>query len=278
MPGEPSSPAPDFSPDREETRPHQVRSLRNGQWVAEQGELPREEPLTLFVNDRELVTLMATPGSWRELAVGFLLGEGIVAELEQLEELEEDRAGIRVQARGVDIGLRLFERRVLSSGCGKATSFVTALDALAAPQRSLPEELPWVAASVLEQAALSTYSGGELYRRTRGTHAAGLFAHDGTHSGLAEDIGRHNAVDRVIGAHLLAGGRLEDHFLVVTGRISSDMATKAARTGVRLVASKSVATTLAVGLAERLSLGLVGRVARGRLTAYTFTDLIDPFA
>jgi FdhD protein len=264
------------SPDADETEALAVNHLREHRWVVERGAVPREEPLTLHVNDKELVTLMASPGGWTALAVGFLFGEGIISELGQIDQLEEEATGIRVTARGVDIGMRLFERRVLSSGCGKATGFVTALDALAAPTRTLPAELPWVAASTIERAALATYSGGELYKRTQGTHAAGLFARDGSRVGLAEDIGRHNAVDRVIGEQVLSGGALEEHFMVVTGRISSDMATKAARTGMRLVASKSVATTLAVEYARRLSLGLVGRVARGRLTAYNFPELIDP--
>jgi FdhD protein len=128
---------------------------------------------------------------------------------------------------------------------------------------------------VLEKAALQVYAGGSLYRRTRGTHAAALFARDGRLAGMAEDIGRHNAVDKVIGGRLLSGGNLEQLFLVVTGRISSDMVSKAARSGVPLVASKSVATGLAIDYGNKLLLCLVGRVARGRLTAYTFPELVD---
>jgi FdhD protein len=252
-----------------------VRTHREGGWSAEEAEVPREEPLTLNVNGGELVTLMATPGRDEELALGFLVGEGIIAGLEQVVELRRETTGIEVTAEGVDLGLRLFERRMLTSGCGKGVGFVTALDALAAPQRRLPVETPWVRASVLEKAALQLYAGGALYRRTRGTHAAALFQRDGSLAGMAEDIGRHNAVDKVMGGRLLKGGGFEDLFLVVTGRISSDMVSKAARSGVPLVASKSVATSLAIEYGQKLLLGLVGRVSRGRLTAYTFPELVD---
>lgn len=238
--------------------------------------VPREEPVTLTVNGRELLTLMASPGERRELAVGFLVGEGILSGVHQLLDLEEEPAGVRVRAEGVDIGVRLFERRMLSSGCGKGLGFVSALDALAAPQRRLPTELPWVGASVVQRAAAAAFSQGAAYRLTRGTHAAALFDRTGNPAGVAEDIGRHNAVDKVIGRRLLNGQSLEELFLVVTGRISSDMVGKAAKSGLPLVASKSVATGLAIDYASRLLLGLAGRVARGRLLAYTFPELIDP--
>jgi FdhD protein len=171
--------------------------------------------------------------------------------------------------------LRLFEKRVFTSGCGKGTSFVSALDTLAEPVRSLPEEVPWVSASVLERSALEVYKGGQLYRETGGTHAAALFDRKGRLHSLAEDIGRHNAVDKVVGEQLLGGGQLSELFLVVTGRISSDMVSKTARAGVPLVVSKSAATSLAVYYGERLSVGLVGRLARGRLISYTHSELID---
>jgi FdhD protein len=252
-----------------------VRNQRAGEWLAEDIPVPVEEPVTLTINGSELVTLMASPGARRELAAGFLVGEGIIADLSQLEEMEEDARGVLVRAKGVDLGLRLFEKRVLSSGCGKGMGFVTALDALAAPHRRLPAELPWVTASVVQAAAFLTYSGGPLYQLSRGTHAAALFDREGRLAGLAEDIGRHNAVDKVTGEQLLKGARLEELFMVVTGRISSDMVSKAARTGVPLVASKSVATSLALQYGEKLQLGLIGRVARGRLTVYTFPELLD---
>ena len=134
--------------------------------------VPREEPVTLVVNGKELVTLLASPGRRRELAAGFLYCEGLVRDPAQLVQMDEDEAGVRIEVTGADLSLRLMERRVLGSGCGKAVGFVTALDAFADAARSrsvaLFSEPPWVHAAVLCAAALSTYTEGALYRCTRG--------------------------------------------------------------------------------------------------------------
>ena len=238
--------------------------------------LPREDPITLVLNDQELVTLLASPGQRVELAVGFLYDEGIVDRVDQVVSVEEEASGVRVEAPGVELGRRLFERRVLSSGCGRGMGFSNALDVFSAPWRALPEDLPWIGASAIFEAARVTYSEGPLYRRTRGTHAAGLFDRSGRLVAIGEDIGRHNAVDKVVGRLLLAGTPLNDLFMVVTGRVSSEMVSKVAKTPIPLLVSKSVATTLAIDHAERLSLGLVGLVRRSRLTAFTFPQLVDP--
>jgi FdhD protein len=126
------------------------------------------------------------------------------------------------------------------------------------------------------EAARVTYSQGPLYHRTQGTHAAGLFDRTGRLVAIGEDIGRHNAVDKVVGHLLLQGTPLDDLFMVVTGRISSEMVSKVAKTPIPLLVSKSVATSLAIEHAERVSLGLVGMVRRSRLVAFTYPDLIDP--
>jgi FdhD protein len=250
--------------------------IDGGRAAANSLSLPREEPVTLTLNGQELVTLLASPGHRSELAIGFLYDEGIVDRLDQLVSVEEDESGVRVEAAGVDLGRRLFERRVLSSGCGKGMGFSSALDVFAAPWRKLPQELPWVGASAVAEAARVTYSMGPLYQRTQGTHAAGLFDREGGLVAIGEDIGRHNAVDKVVGRLLVAGVPLAGLFMVVTGRISSEMVSKVAKTPIPLLVSKSVATSLAIEHAERLSLGLVGMVRRSRLVAFTYPELVDP--
>ena len=227
--------------------------------------VPQEEPVTLTINGRELVTLLATPGDRSALVAGFLFDEGIIERIEQIESLEEEKAGVRVRAEGVDLGLRLFQRRVLGSGCGRSFTFTSALDALAAAGRVLPVDLPWVGASVVQQSAQATYSGGELYRRTKGTHAAALFDRTGVQICLAEDIGRHNAVDKAVGGLLLAGRPLTDLFMVVTGRISSEMVNKIAKTPIALLVTKSVPTGLALDYARKVGLCVVGRATGSRL-------------
>ena len=125
-------------------------------------------------------------------------------------------------------------------------------------------------------AGATTFERGRSYRRTRGTHAAGLFARGGELVAFAEDIGRHNAVDKVIGRLVLDRVPLGDLFLVVTGRISSEMVAKVAKTPIPLIASKSVPTSLAVEHALHLSVCVVGRMTRSDFVAYTFPELVDP--
>jgi len=250
----------------------------SGVWAPGVALVPQEEPVTLTINGRELVTLLATPGDRSALAAGFLFDEGIIERIEQIESLEEEKAGVRVRAEGVDLGLRLFQKRVLGSGCGRSFTFTSALDALAAAGRVLPVDRPWVGASVVLQSAQATYTGGELYRRTRGTHAAGLFERTGAQVCLAEDIGRHNAVDKAVGGLLLAGRPLTDLFMVVTGRISSEMVNKIAKTPIALLATKSVPTGLALDYARKVGLCVVGRATGSRLFAYTFPEMLDPNA
>lgn len=233
--------------------------------------------VTLIVNGRELVTLLASPGQRLQLAVGFLFNEGIIRDFGQIDEISEDDAGVHIEAVGVEMGLRLYEHRVLGSGCGKATGFLSALDVLAAPGRVLPSDMPWVGASALMVAAKVTYSRGKLYRSTRGTHAAALFDRQGRLAALSEDIGRHSAVDKVVGTRLLAGTGLDGLFLVVTGRISSEMVAKVAKTPIPLIVSKSVPTALALQHAERLALAIFA-LSRNRLVAYTYPQLVDPAA
>lgn len=250
----------------------------SGAWSTDVVLVPQEEPVTLTINGRELVTLLATPGDRSALVAGFLFDEGIIERIEQIESLEEEKTGVRVRAKGVDLGLRLFQKRVLGSGCGRSFTFTSALDALAAAGRVLPADLPWVGASVVLQSAQATYTGGELYQRTRGTHAAALFERTGAQVCLAEDIGRHNAVDKAVGGLLLAGRPLADLFMVVTGRISSEMVNKIAKTPIALLATKSVPTGLALDYARKVGLCVVGRATGSRLFAYTFPEMLDPNA
>ena len=153
--GRPSSTATDASSAKVECRFVRER------WSSGAGLLvPQEEPVTVTINGRELVTMLATPGDRLALVAGFLFDEGIIDRIEQIESLEEETAGVRVRAEGVDLGLRLFQRRVLGSGCGRSFTFTSALDALAAAGRALPVDLPWVGASVVLQSAQATYYRG----------------------------------------------------------------------------------------------------------------------
>lgn len=249
---------------------------REGTWDPQAVPVPKEEPVTITLNGREFITLLATPEDRVALVVGFLYDEGIVDRVDQVVSWEETSEGVSVEAQGVDMASRLFERRVLTSGCGKSFAFASALDAFSVSARRLPEATPWVGASAIQAAVGEVYRGGPLYRRARGTHAAALVETSGRVVAFAEDIGRHNAIDKVVGRLLLDGRSFEGLFVVVTGRISSEMVGKIAKTPIPLVVSKSVPTALALEYAARLSLCVVGRAGGRGFTVYGHPELIDP--
>lgn len=220
-----------------------------------------EVPVWLEINRHPAVTWMCTPDLLEELAVGWLHGEGYIASVDQVhlrpcatdlgfwaEVAPERVAAVAVEGR----------RAVLASGCGAVSTFLAdPVTIAAAPPRGVPPTPEALRATFKE-----LFARGERYRDTGGIHAAALT--DGTALlAHAEDIGRHNAVDKVIGAWLLAGRAPAGLGLLVTGRISAELAAKAARAGVAWLATPSVPSTLAVEIARRSGMTLVGRAVSG---------------
>ena len=229
--------------------------------MAENGAV-EEVPVWLEVNGRPAVTWMCTPDLLEELAVGWLYGEGYIeraadvhlrpcaSDLGFWAEIDPDRAAA-VHAEG--------RRAVLASGCGAVSTY------LAEPVTLVPQpargSVPGT--ELLRARFKALFHRGERYRDTGGIHAAAL-TDGGELLAHAEDIGRHNAVDKVLGATLLAGGETAGLGLLVTGRISAELAFKAARAGIAWVATPSVPSTLAVEIARRSGMTLVGRAVSGR--------------
>ena len=217
-----------------------------------------EAPVWLEVNGKPAVTWMCTPQQLEELCVGWLHGEGYLRSLADLRSLRPCPTDLGFWAEVADEAVALVaadeRRRVLASGCGAVS--VALADPASLPARAARGEPPAVEPTrVLFK---EMFHRGRLYEETGGIHAAALT--DG--SALlqhAEDIGRHNAVDKVIGGALLKGGGLDGRGLLVTGRISAELAFKAARAGIAWVATPSVPSTLAQAIARRAGVLLVGR-------------------
>ena len=220
--------------------------------------LPVERPATLYVNDEEMVTLQTTPVALDDWAVGFLYGEGLVRSLAEIRRItvDEDRGMIWVDAPTVQAGDGEGRRqRYLTAGCGKGVTFSSLKDAmLLKPVAhdltvSLTDLLTWVR---------EMQQNTPLYLETGGVHAAGLKQ---TATGaliVREDIGRHNALDKAIGAALRAGWTLAECVAVTSGRISYEAASKLARVSIGIGASLTAATDQATRLARHLGMDLVG--------------------
>ncbi len=220
-----------------------------------------EVPVWLEVNGRPAITWMCTPELLEELAVGWLHGEGYA-------DTADD---VRLRPCATDLGfwadvsparaaaIRSEQRRpVLASGCGAVSQYLA--DPATVPAQ--PSRGPVPESATLRAVFKELFGRGIRYRDTGGIHAAALT--DGvTLISHAEDIGRHNAVDKAIGAALLAGLRPAGLGLLVTGRISAELAFKAARAGVVWVATPSVPSTLAIEIARRSGMTLIGRAVSG---------------
>jgi FdhD protein len=220
-----------------------------------------EVPVWLEVNGRPAVTWMCTPDQLEELAVGWLHGEGYLQRLDQLRlrPCATDRGFWADLPEDLVAGVAAEQRRpVLASGCGAVSTYLAdPATVAAAPRRGNPPE-----PDRLRALFKTLFQRGARYRDTGGIHAAALT--DGTDLvAHAEDIGRHNAVDKVIGAALLARRPVAGLGLLVTGRISAELAFKAARAGLVFVATPSVPSTLAVEIARRSGMVLVGRAVSG---------------
>jgi FdhD protein len=256
------------------TAPHPRARLRRARvWrdgALREAEVPvvREIPVTLRLNGREIITLLASDDALDFLAAGFLKGEGFIARREEILAIRVDPAGgtVEVEATAVDsLAEKLLERRAVTSGCGKGTTFTHALDALQA--RQAPPG-PQVSIGEIRQLVHALLRGSDLYREAGGVHSAAL----ATPRGIVlfrDDIGRHNAVDKIHGECFLRGIPVEDKILLTTGRVSSEILVKAAKLGVAVLVSRSSPTDLALELAGRTGITVIGQVRGGGLTVYS---------
>jgi FdhD protein len=222
-----------------------------------------EWPVWLEVNGEPAVTWMCTPDQLEELVVGWLHGEGYIASLDDLVQLRPCAPDLGFWADVKPERLAQVKsekrKRVLASGCGAVATMLADPEAMArsAPLRGDPPS-PETLRALFKQ----LFGAGARYNETGGIHAAAL-TDDTSLLFHAEDIGRHNAVDKVIGAAVLKRTPIENRGLLVTGRISAELAFKAARAGLAWVATPSVPSTLAVTIAERSGMVLVGRAVSG---------------
>lgn len=244
-----------------------IHSYREGQLQSRDDELAVEEPLEIRAHGESLAVFMRTPGDDRELVRGLLHAEGVVrADSYELivvgpneVELKMDEALLRTRWSSRDV--------ISSSACGVCgAAAIAVLEELASPIRS---DLQWSPQLALRAPDVLRESQ-ELFSRTGGLHAAGLFDADGSILVCREDVGRHNAVDKVIGWSLLSGdARFSEQVLVVSGRLSYEIVHKAVAAGIPMIVAVSAPSSLAVDLAERWRVTLAGFVRDTSFNVYS---------
>ncbi len=247
-----------------------------------------EEPLEIVLNGHGIAVLMRMPGQEKELATGFCVSEGYVADVRDIllihhcgsgfggDETEppndvesRNRVEIRVaegkNARSRDPDVT----RLIRAGCGAAD-----VSALSVDLPSLPDG-PTVPYSLILDLGKTMRDLQPFHGMVGGTHSAALFTRGGKPLHISEDIGRHNAVDKVAGYCLLRRVPLNDKILITSGRASYEMAVKAIRLGIPVIATISAPTSLAVQLAKDMGLTLIGYLRGGRMNVYTHSRRIS---
>lgn len=244
-----------------------ITRYRNGSFSTNDDFVVREVPVTLFLNDQEFVTLVCSPGELKELAVGFLCSEGILQKHEDLKSItiNENDGLIWVETAGESPSEAMFLKRFITTCCGRGrASFYFINDARGvSPLTSDLHLTPREIFSLCDQLEKSS----TIFRETGGVHSAALCNREGMVA-FYEDIGRHNAVDKIFGRCFLENIPLQDKILVFSGRISSEILIKVAKMGIPVIASRSAPTELAVNLADELGITVVGFARESSLNVY----------
>ena len=237
--------------------------------------IAEEKPLHLFVNTTYWATILCSPSNLKDMAVGHLLSEGVVKSVEEIEEvtLKEAESSCTVKLiHGINIEDRVrlsrLHQRVITSACGEGSPHQYV------GKTPRVESQLKVKAQVLFESVNQLNFKAEVFRRTGGVHVAAIYKADGSMVTLAEDVGRHNAVDKAIGMAALDKVVFGECFLALSGRMSGDVAFKAAKVGLPIVASIAAALSSGVALAEKANLTIAGFVRGKRMNIYTFPERI----
>lgn len=246
-----------------------------------------EEPLEIRLGSKSISITMRTPGHDFELAACFLFTEGILHHASEIREIRWSHIengnprqlgnSVTVELNpGIEVDLDRLERHFytsLSCGvCGKAS--IEAIQMQGCPV--LPRNGPLVPAAVIHHLPEALRREQAVFERTGGLHAAALFSPDGKLQLLREDVGRHNAVDKVIGSEMLAGRTpLNDSLLLVSGRTSFELVQKTLMAGIPILVAVGAPSSLAVETAQRFHLTLLGFVRDGRFNIYSGASRIQ---
>jgi FdhD protein len=272
----------------EARRTVRVVRVRGGVRAAENDRAATEEPLEVRLHDRPFAVIMRTPGADRELAAGFLLAERVIAAADELGAIahctdtdpeaphRENVVNVTLVNRTAAAIDRLLAGRrhvTMSASCGTCGRRTI---------ESLRVDVEPVRAAWRVTAAAIAALPGELRARqtvfdeTGGLHAAGLFARDSRLADVAEDVGRHNAVDKIVGRALMRDALpLSEHLLCVSGRTSFEIVQKAIVAGIPLVAAVSAPSSLAIELAEAFGVTLVGFIRGDSFNIYAHPERIE---
>lgn len=238
------------------------------------GYVAEEKPLHILIRKIQYATIFCSPRELKELVVGHLLSEGVIKTVDEITEitLEEDsicrvslKPTINLESR---LGLAQRFSRIILSACGGPYQ-PQAIKRLKKIESKLT-----VKAETIQNCVINLNRIAETYKKTRGVHAAAICNSEGALLAFAEDVGRHNAVDKVIGICALKNVDFSKCFLVLSGRLTGDIVLKAAKVGIPLIASLAAALDSGIAIAKKANLTLIGFVSIKGMNVYAFPERI----
>lgn len=252
--------------------PIRYLEYRDGSADQVSGAVIEERPVCIFVNGEELATLLCTPTDLEDLAVGFVFSEGIIDGIDDIEVMSVSAGLTCVDLWLGDRDLEPPTRRIITSGCGGGVTFDDTETMLARCEPLGPGVT--VAPSQISRLMWEVLRSADLYNTARGVHTSALS--DGESVVLvAQDIGRHNTIDRLAGRALRGGVSTEGAILLTSGRISSEMLTKAARMRAPVAISRTSPTSLSVELATAWNITLIGYARGTNFRVYSAPERVD---
>ena len=231
-----------------------------------------EIPLTIYANDKEVVTLLASPNDLKELAVGFLFTSGLIMNLQEVESITADSQNwtVYLRLKNGDIDERLLFKRMFTSGCGAGTLFYKTADLA---YRKIRRRGITIDRNKIFRLMKEFQRSSPGFKQTGGIHSAALADREGILA-VKEDIGRHNAVDKIMGWALMDNIDLKDKIILSSGRVSSEVLLKVQKTPISIIVSQSAPTDQAVKHAKDSSITLVGFVRGQRMNVYSKRERI----
>jgi len=250
-------------------------NLQTGKFEETSDLVVTETPIRITINETNYATIFCTPTDLRELVTGHLLSEGLVDSYEEITSVKiEESLQCRVtiaSEKSVQEKLAMITpfTRIITSGCGAEIPwpFTKLKDRLGF--RKVTSKLETTADRILG-AVRNLNARASIYRQTGGVHASALFSEDGVELAFAEDVGRHNAIDKVIGIAEERNLKLDKIFAVSTGRLSGDIVLKIARVGIPIVASISSVLSSGVEVAKATGVTLIGFARGNKMNVYTY--------
>lgn len=230
--------------------------------------LIKEYPFTIFLNDQEIITLLCSPRSLRELSLGFLYSEGLIDDISNVENVRiDDEKGLAYVdvTKRKSLAEKLQGKRTITSGCGKGTTFYNVLDSFQSHKIEKPLDI--TTQEVINLIKQFNHKS-ELFLQTGGVHSCALCSKEDILT-FEEDIGRHNALDKIFGRAFIDNMDLSDKIVLTSGRISSEMLIKAAKRGIPIIVSRSAPTSLSVKLARELNITVVGFARGEKMNIYS---------